>query len=147
MRTVRAFGKELSEVNTYTQKTDQVLTLARREAVLRAAFFGVVRKAERKPKAIPTDNECLFSHTTEASGAHSEWISNKNVLRVGVFQTGLSGNIMILSVLYKGGLLMASQHMTVGELSSFLMYTFWVGISIAGSTCLHITHVTRYFCK
>lgn len=39
---------------------------------------------------------------------------------------------MILSVLYKGGLLMASQHMTVGELSSFLMYTFWVGISIAG---------------
>lgn len=49
-----------------------------------------------------------------------------------VFQTGLSGNIMILSVLYKGGLLMASQHMTVGELSSFLMYTFWVGISIAG---------------
>ena len=41
---------------------------------------------------------------------------------------------MILSVLYKGGLLMASQHMTVGELSSFLMYTFWVGISIAGNT-------------
>ncbi|XP_061735692.1 ATP-binding cassette sub-family B member 10, mitochondrial isoform X2 [Nerophis ophidion] len=87
IRTVRAFGKELSEVNTYTQKTDQVLSLARKEAVLRAAFFGV---------------------------------------------TGLSGNIMILSVLYKGGLLMASQHMTVGELSSFLMYTFWVGISIAG---------------
>uniref|UniRef100_A0A8C9XPE4 ATP binding cassette subfamily B member 10 n=1 Tax=Sander lucioperca TaxID=283035 RepID=A0A8C9XPE4_SANLU len=87
MRTVRAFGKELSEVNTYTQKTDLVLSLARKEAVLRAGFFGV---------------------------------------------TGLSGNMMILSVLYKGGLLMASQHMTVGELSSFLMYTFWVGISIAG---------------
>ncbi|XP_054465899.1 ATP-binding cassette sub-family B member 10, mitochondrial [Anoplopoma fimbria] len=87
MRTVRAFGKELSEVKTYTQKTDEVLSLARKEAVLRAGFFGV---------------------------------------------TGLSGNIMILAVLYKGGLLMASQHMTVGELSSFLMYTFWVGISIAG---------------
>lgn len=28
---------------------------------------------------------------------------------------------------------MASQHMTVGELSSFLLYTFWVGISIAGN--------------
>jgi hypothetical protein len=27
---------------------------------------------------------------------------------------------------------MASEHMTVGELSSFLMYAFWVGISIAG---------------
>lgn len=62
-----------------------------------------------------------------------------------MFQTGLSGNIMILSVLYKGGLLMASQHMSVGELSSFLMYTFWVGISIAGNAgmqtqkkCMHI---------
>ncbi|XP_041846877.1 ATP-binding cassette sub-family B member 10, mitochondrial [Melanotaenia boesemani] len=87
MRTVRAFGKELSEVNLYTQKTDHVLNLAKKEAVMRAGFFGV---------------------------------------------TGLSGNLMILSVLYKGGLLMASQHMTVGELSSFLMYTFWVGISIAG---------------
>ncbi|XP_028256830.1 ATP-binding cassette sub-family B member 10, mitochondrial [Parambassis ranga] len=87
IRTVRAFGKEQSEVNTYTQKADLVLSLARKEAVVRAGFFGV---------------------------------------------TGLSGNIMILSVLYKGGLLMASQHMTVGELSSFLMYTFWVGISIAG---------------
>lgn len=47
---------------------------------------------------------------------------------------------MILSVLYKGGLLMVSQHMTVGELSSFLMYTFWVGISVAGNTHMH-THV------
>lgn len=87
MRTVRAFGKELSEVDMYTQKADQVFHLARREAVLRAGFFGV---------------------------------------------TGMSGNIMIMSVLYKGGLLMASQHMTVGELSSFLMYTVWVGISISG---------------
>lgn len=87
IRTVRAFGKELSEVHIYSQKTDHVLSLAKQEAVLRAGFFGV---------------------------------------------TGLSGNIMILSVLYKGGLLMASQHMTVGELSSFLMYTFWVGISVAG---------------
>ncbi|KAM9817339.1 ATP-binding cassette sub-family B member 10, mitochondrial [Neosynchiropus ocellatus] len=87
LRTVRAFGKELSEVKGYMQKIDHVLSLARSEAVMRAGFFGV---------------------------------------------TGLSGNIMILSVLYKGGLLMASQHMTVGELSSFLMYTFWVGISVAG---------------
>ncbi|KAE8297153.1 ATP-binding cassette sub-family B member 10, mitochondrial [Larimichthys crocea] len=87
MRTVRAFGKEMSEVNEYTARTDEVFSLAKKEAALRAGFFGV---------------------------------------------TGLSGNLMILSVLYKGGLLMASQNMTVGELSSFLMYTFWIGISIAG---------------
>ncbi|XP_025050589.1 ATP-binding cassette sub-family B member 10, mitochondrial isoform X1 [Alligator sinensis] len=46
--------------------------------------------------------------------------------------TGLSGNLFVLSVLYKGGLLMSSAQMTVGELSSFLMYAFWVGVSIRG---------------
>lgn len=92
MRTVRAFGKELSEISSYTEKTDHVLSLARKEAVLRAGFFGA---------------------------------------------TGLSGNLMVLTVLYKGGLLMANQHMTMGELSSFLMYAFWVGISIAGMSSFY----------
>uniref|UniRef100_A0A4W5RXT3 ATP-binding cassette sub-family B member 10, mitochondrial n=1 Tax=Hucho hucho TaxID=62062 RepID=A0A4W5RXT3_9TELE len=92
MRTVRAFGKELTEVVKYTEKANYVLHLAKQEAVLRAGFFGA---------------------------------------------TGLSGNIIILSVLYKGGLLMASEHMTVGELSSFLMYAFWVGISIAGMSSFY----------
>uniref|UniRef100_A0A8C7L781 ATP binding cassette subfamily B member 10 n=1 Tax=Oncorhynchus kisutch TaxID=8019 RepID=A0A8C7L781_ONCKI len=87
MRTVCAFGKELTEVAKYTEKANYILHLAKQEAILLAGFFGV---------------------------------------------TGLSGNIIILSVLYKGGLLMATEHITVGKLSSFLMYAFWVGISIAG---------------
>lgn len=87
IRTVRAFGKELTEVQKYSEKVDHIFELAKKEAVLSAGFYGV---------------------------------------------TGLSGNIIILSVLYKGGLLMASEAMTVGQLSSFLMYAFWVGISIAG---------------
>lgn len=53
--------------------------------------------------------------------------------RAGFFgATGLSGNLMVLSVLYKGGLLMDSASLTIGELSSFLMYAFWVGVSIGG---------------
>ncbi|PIO24537.1 hypothetical protein AB205_0166500, partial [Aquarana catesbeiana] len=54
--------------------------------------------------------------------------------RAGFFGlTGLSGNFIILAVLYKGGLLTGASQMTVGELSSFLMYAFWVGISIGGT--------------
>ncbi|KFP71046.1 hypothetical protein N310_12065, partial [Acanthisitta chloris] len=87
LRTVRAFGKEVAEMEKYTNKVDYVLQLAKKEALVRAGFFGA---------------------------------------------TGLSGNIIVLSVLYKGGLLMGSAYMTVGELSSFLMYAFWVGISIGG---------------
>ncbi|OCT59642.1 hypothetical protein XELAEV_18001064mg [Xenopus laevis] len=55
------------------------------------------------------------------------------LLRSGFFGlTGLTGNIIVLAVLYKGGLLTQAAQMTVGELSSFLMYAFWVGISIGG---------------
>ncbi|KAM7050154.1 ATP-binding cassette sub-family B member 10, mitochondrial isoform 2-T2 [Molossus nigricans] len=87
IRTVRAFGKETTEIEKYASKVDFVMQLARKEAFARAGFFGA---------------------------------------------TGLSGNLIVLSVLYKGGLLMGSAHMTVGELSSFLMYAFWVGLSIGG---------------
>ncbi|XP_008983538.2 ATP-binding cassette sub-family B member 10, mitochondrial [Callithrix jacchus] len=87
VRTVRAFGKEMTEIEKYASKVDYVMQLARKEAFARAGFFGA---------------------------------------------TGLSGNLIVLSVLYKGGLLMGSAHMTVGELSSFLMYAFWVGVSIGG---------------
>lgn len=47
-------------------------------------------------------------------------------------QTGLSGNIIILSVIYQGGLLMNESLITVGELSSFLMYAAYIGVSIGG---------------
>nr|XP_025706531.1 ATP-binding cassette sub-family B member 10, mitochondrial-like [Callorhinus ursinus] len=87
IRTVRAFGKEMTEIEKYTSKVDRVMQLARKEAFAQACFYGA---------------------------------------------TGLSGNLIVLSVLYKGGLLMGSAHMTVGELSSFLMYAFWVGLSIGG---------------
>lgn len=87
IRTVRAFGKEMTEIEKYTSKVDFVMQLARKEAIARAGFFGA---------------------------------------------TGLSGNLLVLAVLYKGGLLMGGAHMTVGELSSFLMYAFWVGLSIGG---------------
>ncbi|XP_071978894.1 ATP-binding cassette sub-family B member 10, mitochondrial [Engystomops pustulosus] len=87
LRTVRAFGKEMLEMEKYNGKVDYVLDLAYKEAFARAGFFGL---------------------------------------------TGLSGNLIVLAVLYKGGLLTGAAHMTVGELSSFLMYAFWVGISIGG---------------
>ncbi|ELK05060.1 ATP-binding cassette sub-family B member 10, mitochondrial [Pteropus alecto] len=41
IRTVRAFGKEMAEVETYTRKVDDVMQLARRAAFAQAGFFGV----------------------------------------------------------------------------------------------------------
>lgn len=48
------------------------------------------------------------------------------------FQTGLSGNIIIISVLYYGGVMVSSQTITVGNLSSFLLYAAYIGISVGG---------------
>lgn len=58
----------------------------------------------------------------------------KEALAYGVFfgATGFAGNIIILSVFYFGGGYIADQIITVGDLSAFLIYSAWVGISIAG---------------
>lgn len=42
IRTVRAFGKENTEIEKYSSKVDYVMQLARKEALARAGFFGAV---------------------------------------------------------------------------------------------------------
>lgn len=46
--------------------------------------------------------------------------------------TGLMGNLTILGILYYGGTLVKSGSITIGELSSFLMYTAYAGSSLFG---------------
>ena len=41
--------------------------------------------------------------------------------------------MVILAVLYSGGMMMTDSLITVGELTSFLLYTGFVGISVAGN--------------
>lgn len=45
---------------------------------------------------------------------------------------GLSGNIVILTVLYYGGTMMSNSLITVGDLGAFLMYAGYVGIYLGG---------------
>ncbi|XP_062553770.1 ATP-binding cassette sub-family B member 10, mitochondrial [Armigeres subalbatus] len=46
--------------------------------------------------------------------------------------TGLSGNIIILSVLYYGGTMVSNSEMTVGALTSFILYAGYTALSIGG---------------
>jgi len=87
IRTVRAFGQELKEIQTYADSIQDVFKLAKKEAVARAVFFGF---------------------------------------------TGLSGNVIMLSVLYSGGMMMTDAQISVGDLTSFLLYAGFVGISFGG---------------
>ncbi|XP_070577360.1 ATP-binding cassette sub-family B member 10, mitochondrial-like [Ptychodera flava] len=53
--------------------------------------------------------------------------------RAGFFgMMGLSGNFIMLSVLYSGGMMMNSAQLTIGDLSAFLLYAGFVGASIGG---------------
>ncbi|KAF7282438.1 hypothetical protein GWI33_002668 [Rhynchophorus ferrugineus] len=46
--------------------------------------------------------------------------------------TGFSGHVIIISVLYYGGVMVSSQEITVGNLSSFLLYAAYIAISVGG---------------
>ncbi|XP_063707038.1 ATP-binding cassette sub-family B member 10, mitochondrial [Culicoides brevitarsis] len=46
--------------------------------------------------------------------------------------TGLSGNCIIVSVLYYGGTMVANNELTIGALTSFLLYAAYSAISIGG---------------
>lgn len=52
----------------------------------------------------------------------------------GIFygMTGLSGNAIILSVLYYGGVMVSNSSITVGNLSAFLLYAAYIGVSLGG---------------
>ncbi|XP_017768043.1 PREDICTED: ATP-binding cassette sub-family B member 10, mitochondrial isoform X2 [Nicrophorus vespilloides] len=85
--------------------------------------------------------------TVRTFGQESKEIQNysdkvKTVLDMGYLEsraraifygmTGLSGNIIIISVLYYGGVMVSSQNITVGNLSSFLLYAAYIGVSVGG---------------
>ena len=62
----------------------------------------------------------------------------ETLARAGFFgSAGLAGNLGLVAVLGYGGTLTATEAITVGDLSAFLLYTAYVGASIAGMASFH----------
>lgn len=61
-------------------------------------------------------------------------LSKREAVASGVFfgSSGLSGNLTILAILSIGGQMVTTGAITIGELSSFLLYTGYVGSSLVG---------------
>jgi len=61
-------------------------------------------------------------------------VANKEVLGRSFFymMNGFAGNLMILCVFYYGGMMVHDSSLSVGGLSSFILYSTYVGISIGG---------------
>lgn len=49
-----------------------------------------------------------------------------------ILQTGVTGNFIIISVLYFGGTLVSDHMLTVGALTSFLFYAAYLGLAMSG---------------
>ncbi|XP_076648336.1 ATP-binding cassette sub-family B member 10, mitochondrial [Halictus rubicundus] len=89
--------------------------------------------------------KCFAKETTEIKRYNSQL---ENILRVcykesllrGIFfgLTGFTGNAIILSVLYYSGVMISNSTITVGSLSSFLLYTAYVGISLNGLSSFYV---------
>ncbi|CAH2041340.1 unnamed protein product, partial [Iphiclides podalirius] len=94
--------------------------------------------AEEKISNIKTVK--AFSKEQKECESYAQRIENvlklayKESLAVGSFYglTGLAGNSIIILVLYYGGSMVATEQLTVGHLTSFLLYAAYVGISIGG---------------
>nr|ASS36019.1 ABCB10 [Samia ricini] len=94
--------------------------------------------AEEKISNIKTVK--VFSKEQRECESYSRRIENllqlayKESLAVGSFYglTGLAGNTIIILVLYYGGGMVATEQLSVGNLTSFLLYAAYVGISIGG---------------
>jgi ATP-binding cassette subfamily B (MDR/TAP) protein 10 len=50
---------------------------------------------------------------------------------------GLSGNLAVLSVLWYGGQMVMENAITIGELTSFMLYTAYVGTALGGMTSFY----------
>ncbi|WVN85245.1 uncharacterized protein L203_100390 [Cryptococcus depauperatus CBS 7841] len=63
-------------------------------------------------------------------------LAKKEAYMTGIFWglTGLTGNLAMLCLLGYGGHLVSIQHITVGDLTSLLMYSAYVGGSVSGLT-------------
>ncbi|PSN54806.1 ATP-binding cassette sub-family B member 10 [Blattella germanica] len=81
-----------------------------------------------------------FSQERKECDAYSNKIQRvlelayKEALARGIFfgLTGFSGNVIVLSVLYYGGIMVSNSDLTVGKLSAFLLYAAYIGVSIGG---------------
>ncbi|KAI8379607.1 P-loop containing nucleoside triphosphate hydrolase protein [Radiomyces spectabilis] len=66
-------------------------------------------------------------------------LARKEALASGAFYggAGLSGNLAVLAVLWYGGHMVMNHAITIGELTSFMLYTAYVGTSLGGMTSFY----------
>lgn len=115
-------GRALRQVSKRIQKNLGTLTKIAEERLSNVktsqAFVGEVQEVSRYNRQVKR----IFE------------LGRKEAFIAATFygSTGLMGNLTVLSLLYVGGSMVKSGAISVGELTSFLMYTVYAGSSMVG---------------
>ena len=154
LRAVVSATAGLSMMAYVSVKLTGIMMLIVPPIALGAVFYGrYVRKLSRKTQQALGDltkvSEERLGNVRTAQAFASEQmevrryservreifnLSKKEAVASGVFfgSSGLSGNLTILAILAIGGQMVNSGAISIGELSSFLLYTGYVGSSLVG---------------
>ncbi|KAJ4319770.1 ATP-binding cassette permease mdl1 [Neodidymelliopsis sp. IMI 364377] len=115
-------GRSLRTLSRKIQKNLGTLTKIAEERLgnvrTSQAFVGEVQEAARYNRQIKRIFQLGRKEAVVAAGFYGS--------------TGLMGNLTIIAILYVGGSMVKSGVISVGELSSFLMYTAYAGSSMVG---------------
>ncbi|XP_018015021.1 ATP-binding cassette sub-family B member 10, mitochondrial [Hyalella azteca] len=117
-------GRKLRATATAVQEKLATCTQHAEERLSNVRTVRVFAQEEREMRA----------HDQLLQGALSVMYSEAKMRAAFFGLTGLTGNMIVLSVLYKGSSLVASGVLSVGSLSAFLMYAGYVGLSVSGLT-------------
>ncbi|GFG39550.1 hypothetical protein Cfor_00980 [Coptotermes formosanus] len=112
-------------VRKITKSVQDSLAAAIHVAEERIANIRVVKSFSQESRECDTYNKKL---------QHVLQLAYKESLARGIFfgLSGFSGNVIVLSVLYYGGIMVSESALTVGNLSAFLLYAGYIGVSIGG---------------
>jgi ABC-type multidrug transport system fused ATPase/permease subunit len=116
------YGKYLRNISKHTTDAAAKLTRIAEEKI---SNIRTVRAFSQEPQEIVRYN--AQAHEVYKYGMKEAYAS-------GFFfgAAGLSGNLIILAILYYGGTMVQSGAITVGDLTSFFLYTAYVGSSLMG---------------
>ncbi|CAH1259922.1 unnamed protein product [Diabrotica balteata] len=112
-------------VRTISRKVQDSLADSTKVAEERIANIRTVKSFAQEPRELTSYNisiENVLKYCYKEAKARALFYG----------MTGFSGHIIIISVLYYGGVMVSSNTITVGNLSSFLLYAAYIGISVGG---------------
>ncbi|EDV24013.1 uncharacterized protein TRIADDRAFT_57058 [Trichoplax adhaerens] len=117
-------------LKTLSEKTQNALAASTEIAEEKISNFTTVRAFANEMKELTRYGEKIDKVLH---------LGNKQAFVNGTFFgfTGFSGNLLLLAVLWNGGMMMSQAQLTVGQLTSFLLYSGYVGIAIAGMSSFY----------